>query len=894
MILFLCMFIGIFLVGSVSATTYYVDNTLGDNSKDGLSEENAWKNITKINTITFQPGDSILFKRGETFSGVQLLPKGSGNFTNYITYGSYGEGDLPTLENSGGRIIRLDGVQYLEFNNLHLGNGTNAIYLYYSGGVNASNIRICNIFTDNSITDSPRSRNNYYFENVTGAGSINIQGINNLTILNSSFSSIGLSSGSTSLPTENVLIAQTNISFSSSTGVVARIVQNVTLLNVEIFNNSKEGLYLISNVSNFKVIDSKIYHNGNLGGYSGIATQGKNVSIINTYISNNDANGIASSGDNTTILSSFINYNGVNGVNSASETYIFDTDLSYNENNGYSGGNNDYLYNVTSNYNGNDGFGVAGDNNYVVFDRCTAIGNGYTGGDGFSYHSASSGIIKYSLAKNNTKSAIAHVHTSNVSMYYNVFYHDTGGTINLVHLDGNYHDLYNNIIISRGNLGAVVGVSNMLNINVYNNILYGLNYGIAIGNPLPPGSITHDNNIFFNNTNDYGNGLLRSDNEILSDPLMNNINNFNFSLQWNSPAIDSGIDVNLTTDFDGNPIYGAPDIGAYEYQPPYNISKDVIDLTISNKIRIYGDGKYRHINSTTESISANLTLTPTPTFNSTDYSQWMDVNITTWTLVLMNWSESSDTLGNTTNVTHNVCGLIVGDKYDTHYTKNGTRVLISRYTVGSNGCIQFNYTQGYSTVIFDMQKYTVPPIVEEESTTSSGGGLPTYTITQSNLQEGYSKILGKSWGLEFKIKNETHGLKIDDIQNNSATITISSNPITFNLSINETKKIDLEDDGFYDVSVLLKNITGNTYYRRAEVFVKSINEETSKIQSNIPEESNADENSNNQENNKENKDIISEKIKDNKLIVYEIIGIILITIVIIFLILKFKSKKKRE
>jgi hypothetical protein len=39
-----------------------------------------------------------------------------------------------------------------------------------------------------------------------------------------------------------------------------------------------------------------------------------------------------------------------------------------------------------------------------------------------------------------------------------------------------------------------------------------------------------------------------------------------YHLQSNSPAIDAGVDVGLTFDYDGNPISGTPDIGPYEYQ----------------------------------------------------------------------------------------------------------------------------------------------------------------------------------------------------------------------------------------------------------------------------------------------------------------------------------------
>ena len=47
------------------AATYYVDATNGNDSSNGLSPETPWKTIAKVNASSFQPGDQILFKRGE-------------------------------------------------------------------------------------------------------------------------------------------------------------------------------------------------------------------------------------------------------------------------------------------------------------------------------------------------------------------------------------------------------------------------------------------------------------------------------------------------------------------------------------------------------------------------------------------------------------------------------------------------------------------------------------------------------------------------------------------------------------------------------------------------------------------------------------------------------------
>ena len=45
------------------AASYYV-SPAGDDAKDGRTEATAWRTCAKVNKAAFQPGDSILFKRG--------------------------------------------------------------------------------------------------------------------------------------------------------------------------------------------------------------------------------------------------------------------------------------------------------------------------------------------------------------------------------------------------------------------------------------------------------------------------------------------------------------------------------------------------------------------------------------------------------------------------------------------------------------------------------------------------------------------------------------------------------------------------------------------------------------------------------------------------------------
>ena len=77
------------------ATSYYVDSTKGDDINSGKTQQKAWQSIWRINKAVLLPGDSVLFKRGESFRG-NLVPV-SGTALGSITYGAYGIGNKPKL-----------------------------------------------------------------------------------------------------------------------------------------------------------------------------------------------------------------------------------------------------------------------------------------------------------------------------------------------------------------------------------------------------------------------------------------------------------------------------------------------------------------------------------------------------------------------------------------------------------------------------------------------------------------------------------------------------------------------------------------------------------------------------------------------------------------------------
>ena len=85
----------LFISIAVNAKNYYVKNR-GNNSNTGLSDAQAWATITKVNTSSFSPGDTIFFNKGDTWRERLTVPS-SGNGGANIVFSSYGTGSAPKI-----------------------------------------------------------------------------------------------------------------------------------------------------------------------------------------------------------------------------------------------------------------------------------------------------------------------------------------------------------------------------------------------------------------------------------------------------------------------------------------------------------------------------------------------------------------------------------------------------------------------------------------------------------------------------------------------------------------------------------------------------------------------------------------------------------------------------
>ncbi|MBE6792501.1 MAG: hypothetical protein E7534_03245 [Ruminococcaceae bacterium] len=117
-----------FLEGRV-AQTFYI-STSGDDNNDGLSPETPWRSVDKVSGRYFQPGDKILFKSGDTFTG-SFKVTGFGEANKRLTVSTYG-GTKPATINTRGEGVPATmelNAEYVTVENLSLSNRLGTIGL---------------------------------------------------------------------------------------------------------------------------------------------------------------------------------------------------------------------------------------------------------------------------------------------------------------------------------------------------------------------------------------------------------------------------------------------------------------------------------------------------------------------------------------------------------------------------------------------------------------------------------------------------------------------------------------------------------------------------------------------------------------------------------------------
>ena len=106
------------------SNAYYLDAEHGNDTNNGKSPNKAWKSIDRLKQIKLNPGDQILFKRGNLFNGmIDLTAEGSAQCP--IVIGAYGENEqkpIISAPDSSLFTIRILNSSYVTVQDLELVN----------------------------------------------------------------------------------------------------------------------------------------------------------------------------------------------------------------------------------------------------------------------------------------------------------------------------------------------------------------------------------------------------------------------------------------------------------------------------------------------------------------------------------------------------------------------------------------------------------------------------------------------------------------------------------------------------------------------------------------------------------------------------------------------------
>jgi parallel beta-helix repeat protein len=613
-----------------AAATYYVDATNGSNTDDGLSPQTPWKTVSKVNSMSFNPGDSILFKRGDMWRETLQVPS-SGVTGPPITFGAYGPGEKPII--TANDIVSNEGWSEVSpnvYSKPYVGENINQLF--------ENSIKLKRTASAAEV-DSPG-------EWFWGNNTLTIYGNPEGKVLEASVRWWAFRA------VDKDYIILENLDFSGSknswhggvyfTSCNNPIVRNCIVRDMyaggielygcksgQVYNNT---LYEISrNYPTPRAADDSSIKIGNWGD---AASSGSNSIVYNNTVYNSrigisfqEQNGGAAYSNHvynldncaftaqTRVSNIEIHDNLVHdvylyaltGKNAPPGVYTFGNAIQIGGATGYIVENisiyRNHVYNVHQAKNW-DGVGIDGAGIEIDIDsiNCKAYQNIIhgTGGDGICF---------YEVAGNN-------------EAHNNIIW-DVGKDDNpnfkwaiIVHSSG-FHQIkiYNNVLFS--DVGGIDVGGYTTNVLIKNNIIHvnPSNYTIRI----QAGSHAESNyNLFYTgsigkfqwNGTDYNNfdawkiNSGQDMNSFADDPLFVDIHTYDFHLTADSPCIDAGTDVGITQDFEGNPVPSgvAPDIGAYEYvsasnQPPLaNAGEDQTvvdsDRNGSEQVTLDGSGSF--------------------------------------------------------------------------------------------------------------------------------------------------------------------------------------------------------------------------------------------------------------------------------------------------------------
>ena len=228
-------------------------------------------------------------------------------------------------------------------------------------------------------------------------------------------------------------------------------------------------------------------------------------------------------------------------------------------------------------------------------------------------------------------------------------------------------------------------------------------------------------------------------------------------------------------------------------------------------------------------------------------------------------------------------------------TDSGSGVNKTEYSVNPSTSTQGTFTRtctstdNIGNLDSTTTQYTVNPSSSADPEDDAEGDSETvewifsYTINETEAEKGYTEVLSLKRRILATIDSEEHSVGVLEVNESHVTLQIASTPIQKILGIGQSLKLNLVDDGFYDLYILLNGILSNS---TANLTVQNIHEEISSAS----EEGEGSANQNNTGG--ENLGGETERSKGKILIWSIILGFILALIIILYFAFRKKPASK--
>jgi len=235
---------------ATAGTTYYVNCGAGNDANTGTSSGAAWGSLTNVNSMTFLPGDSILFARGSICTG-QLKPQGSGTASAVITLADYGTGALPLISaGTNPSALTLSDQSYWEIKNLET-TGGNPYGILVTGNTASAvinHVDLSNVVV-HDVTGTPTQKaSGLIVFNPSGAGeSFNDILVDGASAYNTSQWAGIYAAGATyaspaGVKGANITVQNSTVHDVGGDGIVIHITKNALIQNCTAYNTGQTAL----------------------------------------------------------------------------------------------------------------------------------------------------------------------------------------------------------------------------------------------------------------------------------------------------------------------------------------------------------------------------------------------------------------------------------------------------------------------------------------------------------------------------------------------------------------------------------------------------------------------------------------------------------------------------